>query len=285
VKSKKGFTPGHSTVVASVKNYDNPWQVPRKNKSKWAKGLDLKEKGDVLYFAGCSTSLLFPETARRAVRLIRATGAVPAYLGQNEKCCGSTVRKLGESSLSKSKAEECFQDFKRAGAKVVVTSCPGCASALNHYPEMSERYGIKVEHISQYLDKHLDSSLLGKVKTRARATFHDPCDLGRELGVYDEPRRLAGAVIATPLVEMEYSRSSSRCCGSGAGVKSAYGELASAIGEDRIAMARAKGADLIITSCPWCVQNLRECQGENPAIEVLDLVDLLDMSLREQRSR
>ena len=283
-KSKKGGSPEHAAVIASVKNYDNPWQVPRMQKPKWAEGLKLKDKGEVLYFAGCSTSLLFPDTASRSIRLIRATGAEPAYLGQNEKCCGSTVRKLGEASLAKSKAEECFKDFERAGAKLVVTSCPGCASALNHYPELPEKHGIKVVHISQYLDQRLDRSRLSRIKTKAKATFHDPCDLGRELGVYDEPRRLASAAIATPLVEMEHSRCNSWCCGSGSGVKSAYSELAGAIGEDRVAMAKAKGANLIITSCPWCVQNLRECQGDKPEIEVLDLVDLLDMSLGEDKS-
>jgi L-lactate utilization protein LutB len=280
-QSKKGGTPEHATVIASVKNYDNPWQVPRKQKPKWAEGLKLKDKGEVLYFAGCSTSLLFPDTAKRAVRLLRASGVEPAYLGQNEKCCGSTVRKLGEADLARSKAEECFNDFQRARAKLIVTSCPGCASALNHYPELPEKYGVKVQHISQFLDERLDKSRLSKIRTKAKATFHDPCDLGRELGVYDAPRSLACAAIGAPLVEMERSKNNSSCCGSGAGVKSAYSELAGAIGEDRVAMARAKGADLIITSCPWCVQNLRECQGDKPAIEVLDLVDLLDMSLDE----
>lgn len=279
-KSKKGDSPEHATVIASVRNYDNPWQVPKRQKPKWAEGLGLKDKGRVLYFAGCSTSLLFPETAKRAVRLIRATGTEPAYLGSHEECCGSTVRKLGEGDLARKKAEECYRDFEHAGAKVVVTSCPGCASALNHYPEFAERYGIKVRHISQFLDEHLDKSQLSRVKGKGKATFHDPCDLGRELGVYDEPRRLASAALGQPIVEMERSRNLSSCCGSGSGVKSAYPELSGAIGDDRIAMAKAIQASLIVTSCPWCVQNLRDCQGNDPDIEVLDLVDLLDIALQ-----
>ena len=159
---KKGGTAEHATVIASVRNYDNPWQVPRRQKPKWAEGMGLKDRGSLVYFAGCSTSLLFPETAKAAVRLIKATGTEPAYLDADEKCCGSTVRKLGEISLARKKAEECFKDFKRAGAKVVVTSCPGCASALNHYPDLSEKYRIKIQHISQYLDEKLDRSLLSR---------------------------------------------------------------------------------------------------------------------------
>lgn len=278
-RSRKVDSPEHTAVIASVRNYDNPWQVARGQKARWAEELGLKNKGELLYFAGCSTSLLFPDTARRSVRLIRETGAEPAYLGQGEKCCGSTVRKLGEAGMARSKAEQCFKDFADAGARLLVTSCPGCASALNYYPDIVERHGIRVVHISQFLDERLDRSRLSKVKLKGRATYHDPCDLGRELGIYDEPRRLVEAAISVPLVEMERSRRNSWCCGSGAGVKSAYSELAAAIGEDRIAMAKAEGADTVITACPWCVQNLRECQGEGPRVEVLDLVDLLDMSL------
>ena len=278
-KAKKGMSPEHATVIASVKNYDNPWQVPRRQKPKWAEKLKLKDKGDVLYFAGCSTSLLFPDTAKRAVRLIRATGIDPAYLGQNEKCCGSTVRKLGEANLARNKAEECFEDFERAGARLVVTSCPGCASALNHFPDLLEKHEVKIQHISKFLDERLDKSRMSKVRPGVKATFHDPCDLGRELGEYDAPRSLVGATVQSRLLEMKRSRNTSSCCGSGSGVKSAYSELASAIGQDRVAMAKATGADLIVTSCPWCVQNLKECQGDKPAIEVIDLVDLLDESL------
>lgn len=277
---EKGRLAVHKTVIASVRNYDNPWQVPRKQKGKWAQGLNLREKGDVLYFAGCSTSLLSAETAKKAIGLIRLAGAEPAYLGQKERCCGSTVRKLGDSSLARSKVEDCFKDFKHAGARLVVTSCPGCSSALNHYPELAEKHGVKVQHISQFLDGRLGRGSLSRLEGVGCVTYHDPCDLGRAQNVYDEPRRLIELVTGTPVAEMERSRLNSSCCGSGSGVKSAYPELAAAIGEDRMSMAKAAGANLIVTSCPWCVQNLRECQGTDASMEILDLVDLLDRSAR-----
>jgi L-lactate dehydrogenase complex protein LldG len=264
-------------VVASVRNYDNPWQAPRRHKAKWADGLGLPGGGSVLYFAGCSTSLLFPDTARKAVRLIRAVGEEPAYLAQAEKCCGSTVRKLGEPDLARSKAEDCFKDFKRAGARTVVTSCPGCSSALNHYRDLPERYGVEVLHISRFLDSRIESlNLSGAGFPGGRLTYHDPCDLGREQGVYDEPRRLIARATGKDIVDMKRTREKSACCGSGSGVKSAFSELAAAIGEERVAMAKAAGAGTIVTACPWCVQNLRECQGDSPAVRVIDLVDLLD---------
>ncbi|OGS42951.1 MAG: hypothetical protein A3K67_03290, partial [Euryarchaeota archaeon RBG_16_62_10] len=144
--SGKGLLPEHTAVLSSIRNYENPWQVPRKQKGKWSSGLGLPRKGEVLYFSGCSTSLLFAETASRAVRLLTACGAEPAHLGEAERCCGSVARKLGDENLARSRAEQCFEDFRAAGAKQVVTSCPGCSSALKHYPEIADRYGIEVQH-------------------------------------------------------------------------------------------------------------------------------------------
>jgi len=280
--SKTGTRSEHDDVVASIKNYDNPWKVSRAQKAKWSEGLGLKPKGETLYFAGCSTSLLSQGTGVKMVELLRAMGIEPAHLGKSEKCCGSIVRKIGEEKLAREKAAACFADFTKAGAKTVVTSCPGCASALNHFEDLPKKHGIQVLHVSQFLDERMDKLDLAPLRKLGTVTFHDPCDLGRELGVYDEPRRILSAVVGSRIVEMERSRERSSCCGSGAGVRSAFPELADAISRDRLAMAKAAGADTVVTSCPWCVQSLRLCQGQTPVVEVLELVDLVHAALRKR---
>jgi Fe-S oxidoreductase len=280
-RSKRaGVRVEHDEVVASIRNYDNPWKVPRAQKSKWADGLGLKHKGEVLYFAGCSTSLLFRGTGVKMVEILRALGVEPAYLGRSERCCGSIVRKIGEEELAREKAEACFADFAKAGAKTVVTSCPGCASALNHFEDLPMKHGIEVLHISQYLDRRLDELPIKPRKRTGTITYHDPCDLGRELGVYDEPRRVLAKAAGSKVVEMERSRELSACCGSGAGVRSAFPELADAISRDRVAMAEAVGAETIVTSCPWCAQSLESSQSKKPRVEVVDLVEIVHDALR-----
>ena len=119
--------------------------------------------------------------------------------------------------------------------------------------------------------------MLSPIEGLENVTYHDPCDLGREQGVYDEPRELLSAVAR--LVEMDRSRVSSDCCGSGSGVRSAFPELSSAIAEKRIAAAKSVKAGVLVTACPWCVQSLRECQQGKNDVEVLDLVELLDRSV------
>lgn len=277
--SKAGTRPEHDDVVASLRNYDNPWKVPRSQKAKWSEGLGLRPKGEVLYFAGCSTSLLFRETGAKMVGVLRASGVEPAYLGKTERCCGSVARKIGEEKLAREKAEACFSDFARAGAKTVVTSCPGCASALNHFEDLPEKHGIEVLHVSQFLDRRLEGLGLRPARASGKLTYHDPCDLGRELGEYDAPRRVLAAATKSRVVEMERSRERSACCGSGAGVRSAFPELADAVSRARVAMAEAAGADTIVTSCPWCVQSLTQCQGADPRVKVVDLVDVVHDAL------
>ncbi|MEW5747801.1 MAG: LUD domain-containing protein [Candidatus Thermoplasmatota archaeon] len=276
-----GTMPEHDAVVASIRNYDNPWSVPRSQKSKWSKGLGLKPRGEVLYFAGCSASLLSPETGAKMVEVFRAMGTEPAYLGQSERCCGSMLRKIGEEALARKKAEECFADFAKGGARTVVTSCPGCASALNHFEDLPEAHGVEVLHVSQYLDRHIDRVPVQRLRKLGKVTFHDPCDLGRALGIYDEPRRVLAAVTGSPPVEMERSREHSYCCGSGAGVRSAFPALSDQVSRDRLRMAREAGADMVVTSCPWCVQSLRQCQDGEAKTEVFDLVDLVHRAIRK----
>ncbi len=277
LKAKMPEIEEHHQLVASVRNYDNPWQVPRKQKGRWASDLGIAKRGEVVYFAGCSTALLFPGTARSALDLIRACKVHPAVLGDSERCCGSTARKIGHSDLARQKAEQCFKDFSRAGAKMVVTSCPGCSAQLNHYPELNEKYGIQVQHLTQFLHSHLDRSLLHPIQGLGTVTYHDPCDLGREQGIYYEPRGLLSDV--TTFSEMARAKEDSDCCGSGAGVRSAFPELSNAIARQRIESAKAIGARTIVTACPWCVQSMRECQQGLEEVKVLDMTELLARSL------
>ncbi len=279
LKQNGEMLPEHETVTKSVRNYDNPWQMPRARRSRWAKGLGLPGKGEVLYFAGCSTSLLHPETARCAVRLLRAAGEKPAYLGSSESCCGSTANKIGDVGLARDKAEACFDAFSSAGAKTVVVSCPGCYSALDSCDDLKERHEVQVVHITEFLDERLAKLPLTRLDLPETVTYHDPCDLGRERGVFDAPRRLIEAATGGPAVEMERSRLESHCCGAGSGVKSGLPELSVAIARTRIGHAESVGADMILTACPWCVQNLRDCQSGKESVKVIDLLELLDRAL------
>ena len=96
ILSEKGFTrKEHKPLIASIRNYDNPWQMPRYRKAEWASDVDLPEKGDVLFFAGCSSSLLNPNLAKSVVTIFKTLEIPLACLGKKETCCGSILKRIG----------------------------------------------------------------------------------------------------------------------------------------------------------------------------------------------
>ena len=133
---------------------------------------------------------------------------------------------------------------------------------------------FKVLHISEYLDsKDLKLSSFDK-----KVTYHDPCRLGRHAGVYKSPRNVISKIPGVDFKEMSRNSATSRCCGGGGGVRSAYPELSSQISAGRV--KEASFADVLITSCPFCVNNLNVGKEQIKAdVEIIDLVELIDSLL------
>lgn len=274
----------HSALISSVRNYSNPWGQPRARRDRWARGLGLEARSrpgetPYIFFAGCSLSYVSRDTAVATVRVLEALGASPLYLGKDELCCGSPLLRLGEKELFLELARGNIERLTASGAKEVVTVCPGCLKALREYREHFPRFDMPVRHISEMLAPAVED---GRLPLRApeplRATYHDPCHLGRACGIYEEPRSVLGAIEGLELIEMRRNRRYAACCGAGGGVKTAFPELALEITGRRCEMARDAGADAIVTCCPWCENNLSEAAG---GIPVLDLVQVVAASLVE----
>jgi Fe-S oxidoreductase len=259
-------------MIAGIKNYGNPWMQPRRARGNWTRGLEVLgvENPDVGFFAGCSLAYLSPETARAAVAALRAAGMNPVALGSDEACCGSPLLRVGQREVFLKIAKDNIARFEDAGVRKIVAACPGCLKALREYRDLFADFDAEVVHVSEVLAAAIDE---GRLELRApkpvSVTYHDPCHLGRGCGIYDEPRRVIEAIEGVTLVEMERSREYSACCGAGGGVWTAFPELSHEIGSKRAEMARSTGADLVITSCPWCEQNLSQF------IAVKDLLDLV----------
>ena len=265
------------SALASIRNYDNPWMQPRSARTRWAKTLELPVKGEYLYYPGCSISYLHPEIAKKTVGLLREAGIEPAYLGEREVCCGSIGRKLGDQEQFNDQMKRLFNEIEETGAKKVITSCPGCMISLNMGKELLNKKDVEIIHITQALSGLPKEFAVSDKKITV--TYHDPCELGRGLGIFDPPRDLIRNIDGVNLKEMERSGKESACCGAGAGLRSGYPELARAISDKRLNMARGTGASVLLTCCPWCLENLSEI---SESMDVRDLVDLL-YDLRRSR--
>ncbi|MCJ7516719.1 MAG: succinate dehydrogenase/fumarate reductase iron-sulfur subunit [Methanomassiliicoccales archaeon] len=287
---EKGLAPlpPHKVAIASIRNYWNPWMAPRGQRVRWAKGYDLPSSAETMFFAGCSPSLLRQNLVENVVKIYSALGEKIGYLGKEERCCSSPLLRVGDIDLFKEMAKANIDAMKKAGAKRVVVTCAGCYKAWKEdYIEWFGDYGIEVVHISEVLENAIRN---GKLKlnevpeNNVTVTYHDPCHLGRAGGVYDPPRRVLESIPGVRIVEMSRNRENSACCGSGGGVKTARPNLATTIGGARLEMVRETGAEVIVSCCPWCEQNIEDSikAGDFPSWRVLDLVDLVAAALERE---
>jgi len=263
----------HNAALSSIQNYDNPWLQPRSVRAKWARDLNLPEEGEVIFYPGCSQSLLRPNIARMTVELLRDVGIDPAYLAENESCCGSIARKLGDQKLFEMQISRLLESFAKAGVKKIITSCPGCLVSLNIGKELTGMEDMELLHVTQALSELLPEIASAQDGT-TKVSYHDPCELGRTLGIYDSPRELINSLEGVELIELERFREQSVCCGAGSGIKSGYPELAEAIAKKRLKMAEESGASVLLTSCPWCLENLFGAKGDSK-VAVEDLIEFI----------
>jgi Fe-S oxidoreductase len=164
------------------------------------------------------------------------------------------------------------------GAKKLVAACPSCYHTWKHeYPAlMGEPLGFEVLHETEYLAQLVAAGAFDLKPVDKVVTYHDPCDLGRTSGIYDEPRQILAAIPGLSFVEMADNRQYALCCGGGGDVEMADAETAQAVGRRRMLQAQDTGAKFIITACQQCKRTLLGAARANKIrIRTLDISELL----------
>ncbi len=274
-------TENQQTMINNIRDHGHPWPAPSSLRTKWADGLEVPTEGDTLYFAGCFPSIRSPEVLQAALDLLKAGGEEAFYM-RDETCCGSPVFKMGERELFSELASENYRKWKEAGVKKIVTSCAGCFNMISSYRDHLPEFDIPVEHITQTVACLVKEDKISFGSNNKEVTYHDPCDLGRHMGVFKAPREIAQAIPGLTLIEMDMNREKGNCCGAGAGVRKTHPELAKFIASKRVKGAAETGAACLVTACPFCEDNFRKSLEEYPQdIEVLDLIVLARDSLND----
>ena len=271
------------TVSASLSGEGNPFGEERKNRADWAEGLSVKtftEGMEVLYFPGCYLSYdpRLKKVATATANILNRAGIDFGILGSKENCCGESIRKTGDEELFKRLARENIKTFIDNGVKKILVSSPHCYHTFkNEYPEFMVNF--EVIHISQYLFELINEGRLELTKEYGKkVTWHDPCYLGRHNGIYDEPREVLKKIPGLELIEMPESREDSLCCGGGGGriwMETPKGERFSDL---RLEQAIGIGAEVLVTSCPYCITNFEDSRltiGVADNIEIKDITEIL----------
>jgi len=270
------------TARASLISEGNPLQGDRKKRADWAKDLSVKtyEEGmEALYFVGCYLSYdpRMKKVATATAKILKKAGVEFGILGSQENCCGESIRKTGSEEVFKRLAKENIKTFIDNGVKKVIVSSPHCYHTFkNEYPEFMVNF--EVVHINQYLQELLDDGRLElSGEFPKKVTYHDPCYLGRHNGVYDEPRNVLKSVTGLELVEMEASGKFSLCCGGGGGRIWMDTPQEERFSDIRIIQAEKAGAQVLATSCPYCITNFEESRLNLEYEEILEVKDITEI--------
>jgi heterodisulfide reductase subunit D len=287
---EQGFCPPKIKAFAeSIRKNYNPYHEKHSERTLWmVKEVRLPEKADILYFVGCTSSYRRKEIAQNTLDILLKVN-VNFTISPNEWCCGSPALRTGWVDVAKEMARHNIELIESIGAKTVVTSCAGCYRTLKlDYPRLVGKPGFEVLHTTELLQRLIGEGKITFKDVNASekmiVTYHDPCHLGRHVGIYDPPREVLKSLPFVELVEMRRTRSGSWCCGSGGGFKSAFGDLAVQLAEERLREARETGAKALVTSCPFCVHNFldakysMEKRGERVP-DVYDIVQLVSKVL------
>ena len=224
---------------------------------------------DVLYYIGCTARYRVPEIADAMLGIFDKLGLKYQVMGE-EWCCGSVLFRTGQVEAAKELVAHNVEEIRKSGAKTVVFTCPGCLKTFEKdYPDM----GVELLHSTQFLTRQGNMNLK---KEGLKAAYHDPCHLGRDLGIYEEPRAVLSEV--ADIKEMKREREQAWCCGSGGGVKSAFDDFALWSAAERLKEAKEAGAEALVSACPFCKRNLKEA-AEKEELEVYDVVELVNRCL------
>ena len=240
--------------------------------------------GKVGYFEPCShqlalTRVTYPFDSRKEATFAVLEAAGARVYEVPHLCCGHDALWQGDLDTFERLRAANVESIRASGVRTIVTECAEC------YRTLARDYGLEgvaVLHISQFLRA-------GKLDLRGRAppagadgqarklkvAYHDPCRLGRHMGVYEPPRELIRAAPGVELVELEESRERSQCCGVAAFMN--CDQASKGLRVRRLEQVKRAGADVLVTTCPKCITHLvcLKDEGGDYPFRVLDLVDFL----------
>jgi Fe-S oxidoreductase len=286
--ANKGEVP--STIRDALENtflQGNPWGRFRDRRADWAKDLGVKIIGEAatetLLYVGCAPSYdpRVQSVSAALVKILQKADLDFGILGKKESCCGNEIRRMGEQALFKKLVKDNTNLFKKSGIKRIITISPHCFNAFkNEYPDLD----IPVQHYTQVVAELIETGKLKMSKAlNFPATYQDPCFLGKQNQIFDEPRKILTSIPGLEFAEMDRSKQRSLCCEGGGGRMWAEGGTeGTRNGAIRIQEAVALGAKVLATSCPFCLLTFEDAvkiSGSADQIVVKDISELIAESI------
>ncbi|MDD2272951.1 MAG: (Fe-S)-binding protein [Desulfuromonadaceae bacterium] len=289
VETEAKFPEELLNLFENMEGRSNPWGIAPSERTKWCSQLDVKpfdsETTEYLFYVGCAGSFdsRNKHVSVAMAQLLDKSGITWGILGKDEKCCGDSVRRLGNEYVFDKMAKENVATFIERGVKKVVTQCPHCFTTLkNDY----RQYGLELEviHHSELLRNLVEDGRLVLDKTTQEmgtTVFHDSCYLGRHNDVYAAPRAVIEAATGQAPLEMERNTNNAFCCGAGGGRMWMEEHVGERINLTRVNEAMEQSPDTICVACPYCMtmfeDGLKDVKADN--VKVRDVAEVMAEAL------
>jgi Fe-S oxidoreductase len=296
VMIETSFPAEAGTMMKNIESQRNPGGLRADMRMEWTEGVDfdvpvvsetIPDDIEWLYWVGCAGAL--DDRARKSTQAIakvmHAAGVKFAILGSGETCSGDPARRMGNEFLWQEMAKANIEVLDGVKAKKIIASCPHCFNTIgNEYPALGGNY--EVVHHSQLLGRLVaEGKLAPQDEVMKKLTYHDPCYLGRHNNEYDAPRTVLDAVPGLERVEMHRHGKRGFCCGAGGARMWMEERIGKRVNVERTDEALGTGAEIIATSCPYCLIMLddavtaRRSEGQADGVVVIDIAQVLADSI------
>ena len=235
------------------------------NKKEFAK-INLNPlQAEVIYFGGCMTHQT-PAIKKSMTNILKAAGVSYWFMDETGGvCCGRPSILTGHTEQADAIMKSNTEAIRKSRAKRLVTSCPIC------YKVFKQDYNLTIEvlHHTQYINELMDTNRIQVSTLYQQAVYHDPCELSRDIRVYDEPRFVLQKMVG--LVPSSYEKDNSLCCGGSLANLSISMEKRLEITRDACNRLTTGNPDIMVTSCPQCKKTFEKAAG----IPVKDIAEIV----------
>lgn len=274
---------GYNRISTRTREMGNPYSADVSEGLEYLQSISESTKQNAQYtlFLGCTQIYRDREGIALLLKLLRSA-RIDFHVLNEPICCGSPAYRVGDEFQAREQANRVKDVFTRFQSKNILTSCAGCYRMLSRdYPDLLDGpLDFRIIHSTELLKEVVESGGLRLSPLDVTVTYHDPCHIGRHSGIYEEPRETLESIPGLDLVEMEWNRKFAKCCGAGGGFRAGLSEDAIAIAASRVREAEATGATILVTSCPFCIRNLRDgADSIGSRMEILSIESVLVRSL------
>lgn len=233
------------------------------------------------FFVTCLVDLMRPSIGFAAIKLLEAGGA-EVYVPPTQTCCGQPAYNSGDRRDALVLARKVVDEFE--GCDYLVAPSGSCSGMIRtHYAELckddpallarAQALAERTRELTDFLVNVLGTTSVPGTFS-GTVTYHDSCAGLREMGVKAQPRALLGTMPGVTLQEMPEAET---CCGFGGTFSIKFGEISTALADNKCKRVEETGADAVVLGDLGCMLNIegRLRRRGNTTTRVLHVAEVL----------